>query len=140
MTDDQSIDGTGREVEQLRLTDDGLETPKHLVGRTGRVRVEKPTIEMTFTYKGDGVQEYSELLTFLPSESGNGDVPKDHARIEGTLYEIVDDRTVQECPECGSDSVSIDPPHKCYGCDVVVDGLDGGQSVETDTDKEVSDR
>ena len=109
---------------KVRLTDKGLETPEHLIGRTGTVRVEKPEIPMELQYINDGVQEYdTNLLTFPPTDKDPINCPEGHVRIDGTLYEVVDDRDLNECPHCGSDKVSAcgDPP-KCYGCDTYLEG------------------
>jgi len=126
--------------ETLRLTDDGLETPKHLVGATGHVKIVKPSISMTQHYIGDGVPEFSELTVFPPTKKSKTGVPKGHVRIGGTMYEIQDCRTVSECPKCGSDSVSErEEEYKCYSCDhtfnpddpeIVTDGgLDAGRDT-----------
>lgn len=110
---------------KVRLTDEGLETPDPLIGRTGVVTVTTPELQMDFTYGGDGVQEYSELLTFPPTDKESHYVPEGHARIDGVLYEVVDDRELNECPECGSDKVDAtgDPP-RCYTCDTYLEGGD----------------
>lgn len=105
------------EVPQVRLTDDGLETPDHLVGVTGSVQVELPEIKMTQNYTGDGVPEYSELLVFPTTDKDSEFVPEGHARIAGTLYDVVDDRDTNECPECGSDKIDVlADPVVCYDC------------------------
>ncbi|ELZ84418.1 hypothetical protein C453_12766 [Haloferax elongans ATCC BAA-1513] len=106
-------------IQTLALTDEGLETPSHVVGKTGVVVVEKPHMKIEFTYSGDGVQEYSELTVFpTTGKSGNGDVPEGHIKIQGRLYKIEDERDVDECPHCGSDKVSsTDDAYRCYTCD-----------------------
>ncbi|QCC57252.1 hypothetical protein [Natrinema thermotolerans] len=106
----------------LSLTDDGLEAPDSLVGRTGQVTVEKPEITMTMTFSGEGVREYEpELAAFPTTDKEPDNVPEEHIRIDGTLYRIVDDRALNECPHCGSDKVAAcDVPPKCYGCDTVL--------------------
>lgn len=108
------------DVPQLALTDDGVEAPEHLIGQTGVITVEKPHLEMDLHYVGDGVSEYdTELVTFpTTGKTGNSRIPEGHVRIEGTLYELVDERILDECPDCGSDKIpagSDDP--KCYDCD-----------------------
>lgn len=112
-----------RGVPQVRLVDGGLVTPDHLVGQTGVVRVEMPDIEIEYTYGGDGVQEISELVVFPPTDKEPVNLPEGYVRIQGTLYEVVDDRDLNECPHCGSDKVdaTADDP-KCYDCDQYVDG------------------
>lgn len=111
------------DIPELRLTDDGLEAPEHLVGRTGQIKVEKPDITMTLSYTGDGVRKVDpELVTFPPTGADSTDVPEGHVRIQGTLYRIRDDRDLSECPHCGSDKVSAcDDPSKCYTCDTVLE-------------------
>ena len=114
-----STESVSRDVPQLALTDEGLEAPEHLVGATGVITVEKPHLQMDITYVGDGVSEYDDHLTAFPTTGKTGyDIPEGHIRIQGTLYEIVDERILNECPECGSDKIpagSDDP--KCYNCD-----------------------
>jgi hypothetical protein len=114
-----------QEPQTLRLTDEGLETPGHLVGETGQIEVQKPEIKMTFTYTGDGVSEFSELVNFPPTEKDPVYCPEGHVRIRGTLYEIVDDRDLNECPHCGSDKVSAaDDPARCYTCETDIRGVE----------------
>ena len=111
-----SDDGT----ERLRLTDEGVDTPTRLVGRTGKITVEKPNLRMDITFKGKVREIEPELLTFpTTGEKYRGfDIPERHVRIEGRLYEIVDERDLNECPHCGSDKVAAhDEPPKCYACD-----------------------
>lgn len=115
-------DGEG--VPTLRLTDEGLETPEHLVGATGVITIEKPDLKMGATFRGDGVPEYSELTVFPPTNPDNEQFcPEGCVRINGKLYEVIDDRDLNECPHCGSDSVDAtgDPP-KCYDCETELEG------------------
>lgn len=106
-------------TDAVRLTDRGLETPDHLIGRTGQVKVEKPDIAMTFTFTGEGVPEYSELVSFPPTDPRvEENVPEGYVRIAGEVYEVVDERTFNTCPECGSDKVT---ETRCYTCDVEFD-------------------
>jgi len=120
MTSEQSASGT----DQLVLTDGGVKTPESLVGRTGEVTVEKPNLQMDITFSGEIREVEPELLTFPPTgEKYRGyDIPEGHVRIEGRLYEVVDERDLNECPHCGSDKIAAhDDPAKCYGCDRYVD-------------------
>lgn len=113
-----------KQTQKLALTDDGVEVPDYLVGRTGVVTVEKPHLQMDITYVGDGVAKYDKELVTFPTtgKTGNPRIPEGHVRIDGTLYEIVDERTFSECPKCGSDKVSsCDDPVICYGCDTELD-------------------
>lgn len=111
------------DIPTLSLTDDGLEAPTGLVGRTGQVTVEKPEITMTMTFSGDGIREFEpELAAFPTTDKDPANVPEEHIRIDGTLYRIVDDRDLNECPHCGSDKVAAcDDPPKCYGCDTTLE-------------------
>jgi len=123
MTRNNNAEDTEREAQKVRLTDKGLETPDHLVGRTGQIKVEKPEITMTLSYVADGVQEYDRnLVSFPPTDKDPINVPEGHVRIDGTLYEVVDDRELNECPNCGSDKIPAgsDEP-KCYTCDTEID-------------------
>jgi len=107
-------------LPQLRLTDEGLEAPEHLVGATGTVVVEKPNLTMEMEYFGSGVSEFDEHLLGFPTDDDEpcGDVPPGCVKIQHTLYEVVDDRTITECPECGGTGVSprTSPVH-CFTCD-----------------------
>lgn len=114
------------DVPQVQLVDDGLVTPEHLVGKTGVVRVEMPEISIEYTYQGDGVQEISELLVFPPTDKEAVNLPNGYVKIQGQLYEVVDDRELNECPHCESDKIdaTADDP-KCYDCDQYVEENDG---------------
>ncbi len=109
------------DADQLVLTDDGVDTPDRLVGRTGTITVEKPGLAMDMTFTAGGVRETEpELLTFPPTgEQYRGyDLPEGHVRIDGRLYEVVDERDLSECPHCGSDRVAAhDLPPRCYACE-----------------------
>lgn len=113
------------DAERLVLTDDGPVTPDHLVGRTGLVTVEKPNLTMEITFTGNVREVEPELLTIPPTgEKYRGySIPEGHVKIEGRLYEVVDERDLDECPHCGSDKVSAhaDPP-KCYTCETSLEG------------------
>jgi len=105
--------------ETLRLTDEGLEVPDDLVGTTGTVRVEKPSIKMNVSFTGSGAKAFSDHLLSFPTDEDEqlGDVPPGSVRIAGTLYEVIDDRSIQQYPECRSSSVSAqDDPRHCYTC------------------------
>jgi hypothetical protein len=123
-----------QEAPKLRLTDEGVDTPEELVGRAGTVVVEKPEIQMEMHFTGDGIQKPStQLLTFPPTDKDPIRVPEGDARIDGTFYEDVYERDLNECPHCGSDKVAAhDEPPKCYGCDRTLrpesDQFDGGGS------------
>lgn len=115
---------TTSDRERLVLTDDGVRTPDRLVGRTGVVTVEKPNLTMEITFSGDVREVEPELLSFPPTgEDHRGfAIPEGHVRINGWLYEVVDERELNECPHCGSDKVAAhDDPPKCYGCDRMLD-------------------
>lgn len=116
---DQSRSGVQHATPKVRLVDDGLEVPDELVGRTGQIKVEKPEISMTMSYVGDGVQEIDQnMVVFPPTDKDPINVPEGHVRIDGQIYEVVDDREINECLECGSDKVApCDDPVKCYDCD-----------------------
>jgi hypothetical protein len=101
----------------LELTDQGLETPKRFIGYSGQVTLHLPDIKMQATVRE--LPEYNELVVFPQTDKdGHNDVPERHVRFGGHLYEIVDNREVDECPECGSDSVDATAdPVKCYDCE-----------------------
>lgn len=101
----------------LRLLDEGLEMPDHLVGKQGVVELEKPDITMEATFDGP-IPEISTATVFPTTGKSSPSVPDGHIRIDGDLYEIIDERELNECPHCGSDKVDAtgDPP-RCYTCD-----------------------
>jgi len=111
-------------VDELRLTDDGLEVPEGLVGYTGAVEVVKPNISKTVYYSEPGVAEIDREMVVFPT-TGNAQrtgVPPGYVRIQGDLYEIVDDRDLDECPHCESEKVAAcDTPVFCYGCDTTLE-------------------
>jgi len=113
------------DADQLVLTDAGVDTPDRLVGRTGKITVEKPSLTMDMSFSGDGIRATEpELLTFPPTgEKYRGyDLPEGYVRIDGRLYEVIDERDLSECPHCGSDKVAAhDSPPRCYGCEQDLD-------------------
>lgn len=85
-------------VETIPMTDDGLEMPDELVGFTGNLVVEWPSEKLqtqTMTIQEPGVSEVWNGICrgVMPSETAANGVPGGHLRIDGTLYEIEDERT-----------------------------------------------
>jgi len=120
----QTDGGTVQVDGQVTLTDDGVEAPKHVVGRTGVVTVETPSIQMDITFAEPCREIEPELFTFPPTgEDQQGyDIPEGHVKIGGRLYEVIDGRDLDECPHCGSDKVAAcDTPQRCYSCEQVID-------------------
>ncbi|MCL9818352.1 hypothetical protein [Natronocalculus amylovorans] len=108
----------------IRMTNKGVEVPEDLIGRTGTVVVVHADLVVRLQYASDGIQEYDRnLIAFPPTDNDveHPMVPNGHLRIDGKLYRVIDDRDLDECPECGSDQVAAwDIPPKCYGCDTVL--------------------
>ena len=109
--------------QTIRMTNKGVEVPEDLIGRTGTVVVVHAGLVVKLQYVNDGIQQYdTNLIAFPPTDNDikHPVVPNGHLRIDGQLYRVIDDRDLDECPECGSDQIAAwDNPPKCYGCDTV---------------------
>lgn len=90
--------GTEPGVETIRMTEDGLVMPEELVGYAGQMVVEWPSEKMqkqTISLVDPGIPEVCDYICrgIMPSEEDANGVPGGHLRINGTLYEIEDDRS-----------------------------------------------
>lgn len=88
-----------REAETIRMTNDGLMLPEEIVGFVGTMEVEWPSETMQMqriSIVDPGIPEVCDYICrgVMPSEDDANGVPGGHLRINGTLYQIEDARSV----------------------------------------------